>query len=151
MEQSVITTLSDITLVNLQNCPVALTSIAKIFQKISDLGVNVDMISLAPTHRAYTTISFTIDDEDLGKILKFTSALYDNHDIKTIVSSGNYKIAVYDEHMKNTPGIAAKILKAAADVNTDIRLISTSDVEISMLVTAADFEQTLESIENQIG
>lgn len=78
MEQTVITTLSDITLVNLQNCPVALNSIAKIFQKISDLGVNVDMISLAPSHGAYTTISFTIDDEDLGKILKFTSALYDN-------------------------------------------------------------------------
>ena len=63
MEQTVITTLSDITLVNLQNCPVALNSIAKIFQKISDLGVNVDMISLAPSHGAYTTISFTIDDE----------------------------------------------------------------------------------------
>ena len=44
--------------VNLQNCPVALNSIAKIFQKISDLGVNVDMISLAPSHGAYTTISF---------------------------------------------------------------------------------------------
>ena len=138
MEQTVITTLSDITLVNLQNCPVALNSIAKIFQKISDLGVNVDMISLAPSHGAYTTISFTIDDEDLGKILKFTSALYDNHDIKTIV-------------MKNTPGVAAKVLQAAAEVNTDIRLISTSDVEISMLVTAADFEQTLESIEKQMG
>ena len=151
MEQTVITTLSDITLVNLQNCPVALNSIAKIFQKISDLGVNVDMISLAPSHGAYTTISFTIDDEDLGKILKFTSALYDNHDIKTIVSSGNYKIAVHDERIKNTPGVAAKVLQAAAEVNTDIRLISTSDVEISMLVTAADFEQTLESIEKQMG
>ena len=72
--------------------------------------------------------------------------------IRTSFSSLDvYKRQVYDEHMKNTPGIAAKILTAAADVNTDIRLISTSDVEISMLVTAADFEQTLESIENQIG
>ena len=53
--------------------------------------------------------------------------------------------------MKNTPGVAAKVLQAAAEVNTDIRLISTSDVEISMLVTAADFEQTLESIEKQMG
>ena len=147
MEQTIITTLSDITLVTLQNCPAGLTSIAKIFQKICDLGVNVDMISLAPTHGAYTTISFTINDEDLGKILKFTSALYDNQDIKTIVSSGNYKISVYDERMKNTPGVAAKVLISAADVNPDIRLISTSDVEISLLVTAADFEQTLESIQ----
>ena len=150
MEQAVITTLSDITLVTLQNCPAGLASVSKIFQKISDLGVNVDMISLAPTHGAITTISFTIDDEDLGKILKFTSALYDHHDIKTIVSSGNYKIAIYDERMKNTPGVASKVLTAAAEVDTDLRLISTSDVEISLLVTAADFEQTLASIKKQI-
>lgn len=150
MEHAVITTLNDITLVTLQNCPAGLTSIAKIFQKISELGVNVDMISLAPTHGAYTTISFTINDEDLGKILKFTSALYDNHSIKTIVSGGNCKIAVYDERMKNTPGVAAKILQAAAEVETDVRLISTSDVEISLLVTSADFEQTLESIQKKV-
>ena len=145
-----ITTSNDITLITLQNCPSDLSFVANIFQKISGFGVNVDMISLAPTHGAFTSISFTIADNDLGKILVFTSDLHDNSNIKTIVSSGNCKISVYDQAMKNTPGIAAKVFAAAAKIETDIRIITTSEVDISLLVTAADFDQTLKEIENGI-
>ena len=145
-----ITTSNDITLITLQNCPSDLSFVANIFQRISGFGVNVDMISLAPTHGAFTSISFTIADNDLGKILVFTSDLHDNSNIKTIVSSGNCKISVYDQAMKNTPGIAAKVFAAAAKIETDIRIITTSEVDISLLVTAADFDQTLKEIENGI-
>ena len=37
---------------------------------------------------------------------------------------------------------------AAAEVDTDIRIITTSDVDISILVTEADFHDTLRAIEN---
>lgn len=145
-----ITTSSDITLITLQNCPSDLSFTANTFQKISSLGINVDMISLAPTHGAYTSISFTISDNDLGKILVFTSDLHDNSNIKTIVSSGNCKISVYDQGMRNTPGMAAKVFAAAAKFETDIRIITTSEVDISLLITAADFDETLHEIENGI-
>jgi aspartokinase len=145
-----ITTSNDITLITLQNCPSDLTFIANVFHKISSFGVNVDMISMAPTHGAFTSISFTISDNDLGKILSFTSDLHDNSNIKTIVSSGNCKISVYDQGMVNAPGVAAGVFSAAATVNTDIRIITTSEVDISLLVTAADFNETLHAIESSI-
>lgn len=145
-----ITTCDEITLITLQNCPSDLTFVADVFQKIAEFGVNVDMISLAPTHGAFTSISFTISDNDLGKILVFTSDLHENLNIKTIVSSGNCKISVYDQSMKNTPGVAAKVFAAAAKSEADIRIITTSEVDISLLVTAADFEGTLKEIQNGI-
>ena len=145
-----ITTSNDITLITLQNCPSDLTFIANVFHKIANFGVDVDMISLAPTHGAYTSISFTISDNDLGKILAFTSDLHDNSNIKTIVSSGNCKISVYDQGMKNFPGVAAEVFSAAATVNTDIRIITTSEIDISLLITEADFSETLHAIENTI-
>ncbi len=145
-----ITTSNDITLITLQNCPSDLTFTANVFKKISSLGVNVDMISLAPTHGAFTSISFTISDNDLGKILVFTSDLHDNSNIKTIVSSGNCKISVYDQSMRDTPGMAAKVFAAAAKIEADIRIITTSEVDISLLITAVDFDQTLHEIENGI-
>lgn len=146
----VITTTSDITLITLQNCPSDLTFTANVFRKISEFGVDVDMISLAPTQGAYTSISFTIADNDLGKILAFTSDLHDNANIKTIVSSGNCKISVYDQGMKNCPGVAAHVFAAAAKVETDIRIITTSEIDISLLVTAADFNDTLQAIESEL-
>lgn len=111
--EPVITTVNDITLITLQNCPSELSFISNLFQKIADFNVNVDMISLAPTQGAFTSVSFTISDNDLDKILAFTSNLRDTSNIKTIVSSGNCKISVYDQNMKNTPGVAAKVFAAA--------------------------------------
>ena len=71
-ENESISTTSEITLVTLLNCPVDPDFISKVFEKIADLGVNVDMISFSPNQGGSTAISFTIMDEDLGKILKFT-------------------------------------------------------------------------------
>ena len=146
-----VTTNGDITLVTLQNCPSELKFTADVFQKIGELGIDVDMISLAPAHGAYTSVSFTISDSDLDKILAFTSELHESANIKTIVSSGNSKISVYDQNMRNCPGVAAKVFEAASSVETDIRLITTSEVDISLLVTAADANDTLAAIRQHIG
>ena len=64
-----------------------------------------------------------------------------------IVSSGNSKITVSDQRMKHTPGIAAAVFAAAARVSTDVRIITTSEDEVSLLVTFADYPETLTAIE----
>ena len=150
MSTATVTSSSEITLVTLQKCPADISFLSGIFQKISELGVNIDMISLAPAHGAFTSLSFTIADDDLGRILEYTSELQERHNIKMIVSSGNCKISVYDPHMKNTSGVAAKVFAAAADVSTDVRIITTSEVEISLLVTPADFNETLDAMEKKM-
>ena len=109
---TVISTVDNITLVTLQDCPANAVSIAKVFDEISQCGINIDMISMAPTHGATTGLSFTIADEDLIGILGFTSKLKRETDIDVIVSSVNHKISVYDTAMRNTPGIAAQVFNA---------------------------------------
>ena len=137
-----VTTSSDITLITLQNCPNSISYLHGLLEQISALGINIDMISLAPAYGSTTSISFTISDNDLGKFLEFTKGK-----MKAVVSSGNSKISIYDERMRNTPGMAAKVFGAAAKANTDIRIITTSEVEIALLVTSADFNETLATIE----
>ncbi len=137
-----VTTSSDITLITLQNCPNSISYLAELLDQIAAMSINIDMISLAPAYGATTPLSFTISDNDLGKFLEFTKGK-----MKAVVSSGNSKISVYDERMRNTPGMAAKIFQAAAKANTDVRIITTSEVEIAFLVTSADFNETLEAIE----
>ena len=143
-----VTSSLSITLVTLQNCPADLSFSADVFTRIAKLGANVDMISQAPIHGSTVSISFTICDDDLGKILAFLSELRETHKVKPIISSGNCKINVYDENMKDTLGVAAKVFTAASAVHTDIRIITTSDVDISILVTEADFHDALKAIED---
>ena len=66
---------TDITLVTLQKCPSDINFLADFFKKVSSLGVDVDMISLAPAYGAYTSVSFTISDDDFDKVYRFTLEL----------------------------------------------------------------------------
>ena len=145
-----ISTVSNITLVTLQGSPATTTFIADALTRISELDINIDMISMPPNHGANAGLSFTIDDDDLIKILAFTKALKEETGIKVIVSSVNHKISVYDQAMKNTPGMAARVFNAIAASDADIRLITTSEVEISLLVTEADYDTVLDALEKTV-
>ena len=150
-DSMVISTVDDITLVTLAGFPAKVETLAKVFDTISQYDINIDVISMAPTQSAYTGLSFTIADSDLIKILSFTSALKKEKDLDVIVSSVNHKISVRDPVMKNTPGIAAQVFNAIAQTDADIRLITTSDIEISLLVTEADYDTVLAAIQKVKG
>jgi aspartate kinase len=53
--------------------------------------------------------------------------------------------------MVNAPGIAAQVFAAAASANSDIRVITTSEVDISLLVTAADYPETMKALQDKFG
>ena len=145
-----ISTVSNITLITLQGSPATTSFIADALTRISELEINIDMISMPPNHGANAGLSFTIDDDDLIKILAFTKTLKEETGIKVIVSSVNHKISVYDPAMKNTPGMAARVFNAIAASDADIRLITTSEVEISLLVTEADYDTVLAALEKTV-
>lgn len=147
MSTTVISTVSDITLVTLQSAPAKVSFISEVFDRIANKNINIDMISMAPTHGAVTGLSFTISDNDLIDVLSFTTELKRDMEINVIVSSVNHKISIYDKNMKNTPGMAAKVFAAISETDADIRLITTSEVEISLLVTEADFDTVLDRLE----
>lgn len=142
-----ITTSDNITLVTLPGFPANVSAVSEIFDDIASYGINIDMISMAPTHGAYTGLSFTISDNDLVEMLAYTAKLKASRSINVIVSSVNHKISVYDEEMRHTPGIAARVFRAIKETNADIRLITTSEVEIALLVSEADFDTVLKRLQ----
>ena len=146
--QPTITVSEGITMISMQNISSDMNIIADIFEKIAQLNIDINIISLSPVQSSKTTLSFTIKDDDLIKILEFTSKLEGN--IKPVVSSGNYIISILDENMENSPGVASKIFRACGNAGTDIRIISTSEVQLSLVVTLADFQDAYNSIEECI-
>ena len=144
-----IRTIHGITLITLQSSPANVKFIADVLDMIAERDINIDMISMAPAHSAVTSLSFTIADTDLVKVLGFASEIRKEMDIKTIISSVNHKISIHDPAMKNTPGIAAKVFKAIKSTDADIRLITTSEIEISLLVSEADFDTVLLALEKE--
>ena len=112
------------------------------------MDVDVDMISLAPVQSSKTSLSFTIVDDDLVKILSYTSGLGDS-DIRPIVSSGNCKISIDDAGMEHCPGVAAGIFSKVAAAEADIRLITTSEAQVSILVAKSDLDRVYSMLDGQ--
>ena len=141
--------IEDVTLISLHDSPADIKLIAGIFQKISDAGIDVDMISQAPPHGQNSSLSFTVKDEAFGRILEIAAELRTlNPELKISVSSGNCKISVYGNAMKGAPGVAEKVFSAGAKANVDIRMITTSEVDISLLVVKTDVENAIRAIES---
>ena len=151
-QRATITTTDGITLITMPNVPADIDFVAKIFENIASLGINVDMISLTPPQGSNIDLSFTISDDDLGKLLAYNAERRSKGEssIQPVVSSGNCQISVCDKAMETTPGMAAKVFRAAAKASADIRIITTSEVQITLLVTQADFDAVYEEIKSTL-
>lgn len=134
-----ISIIENVTLISINDSPDDFKIVAQIFEMLSNAGIDVDMISQNPPQRKTSNLSFTVNDDDLGKVFETASKLRELHpELKLAISSGNTKISIFGEGMKNCPGVAAKVFSAIADANVEVRMITTSEVDISVLVYSHD-------------
>lgn len=138
----------DVTLISFHEFPADIRTVAAVFQQIAAADIDVDMISQVPPNGTHSGLSFTVSDEDFGRTLPIVTQLRGQHPGITVsVSSGNCKISVYGPKMNGTPGVAAKVFAAAATANADLRMITTSETDISLLVVKADVDNTVKAME----
>ena len=140
----------DITFLSRSDFPADISFVAGIFHKIAETGSDVDMISQFLPNGSHSGLSFTVSDDDFGGVLETATQLRAvNRKIKISVSSGNCKISISGADMKGRPGVAARVFKAAADAGSDIRMINTSETDISLLVVKADVNATVAAIKKE--
>lgn len=136
-----------VTLIYLSETPADMCFFASLFESLSAKGINVDMISQNPPQGTTSPLSFTISDADLRGALDVISQMRELYpDLKVSVSSGNVKILVTSSEMRETPGFAAKVFQAVALCGADLRMVTTSEIDISLLATEADAPLVFEKV-----
>ena len=149
---SKITVTEDVALITFGKIPFDTALIARIFQSFADAGVNIDMISQTAPQSNTVSLSFTILGSDLVRVLETSNAMRkENAAVVPMVSSGNCKIQLYGEEMRMMCGVAGNALAALAKANIGITIITTSEVDISVLVNAAQLPDALQTLENAFG
>lgn len=145
MEQKItkISYANEITLITLSTLPGGKT-VSQILTAFAAQGINVDMISQTAPQGGSVRLSFTVSDRDLGVVLTLLGQLSGKeHNLSPEILPGNSKIAFYDAGMVNTPGVAAKVFSLLSEASIQIMLVTTSDVDISILVSAHDLGEAL--------
>ncbi len=107
---------------------------SKIFKKLSDAAVSVDMIvqNIAADGKS-TDMTFTVARADLPRALKALEKT--DIECSEIRSADNVaKVSVVGVGMISHFGVAGKMFEALASKNINIQVISTSEIKISVLI-----------------
>ena len=123
---------------------------ASIFKPLSKNSINVDMVvqNISPNGKE-TDLTFTIKSEDLNitkKIIK------DNKDIsfrKLLFEKEVSKISVIGVGMITTPGVTFKMFQTLANKKINIKVISTSEIKISVLIDKKNTKKALAALHKE--
>ena len=153
MNQKPITNLTvnrSVSLITLDSIPNKTSVLSSIFTTISEAGINIDMINQTAPYRGVVNVSFTLSDEDLAKAIivlgQFKKKI---PNLRVEVNSNNTKLSIYGEQMRNMPGVAAKLFTILSENKIDIKLVTTSEVDISCLIYEKDTTKAVEAIKKE--
>ena len=126
---------------------------AIIFGALSDAGVNVDMIvqDISEDGRTNMTYSLPIDQitraQQALNTIKGTELNYED----LVTADDVAKVSVVGIGMRSQSGVAAKMFKVLSDEGINIKVITTSEIKISVLVERKYMELAVQALHDAFG
>lgn len=118
-----------------------------IFNELAKKGINVDMILQSIGRDNTKDISFTVPGTELQNAMDALNAKKENFTAKQITSRENVaKVSVVGAGMATNPGVAAKMFEALYNANINIKMISTSEIRITVLIDEKEADRAMKYI-----
>jgi len=119
----------------------------QLFRLLSNAKINVDIILQSSGCGVRKDIVFTIPRADQEKTLVSLEEHKDALGYERIaVDQDVAKVSIVGAGMASTPGVAARMFEALADAKININMISTSEINISVLVAADQADRAMNVI-----
>jgi aspartate kinase len=125
---------------------------SRIFQRLAQAGVTVDMIIQSQRGATTNDIAFTVPKSSLQTaqlILRQAAADLNCGAIK--VAPQIAKVSIVGAGMEYSPGVAAKMFTALAEAKINIEMISTSEIKVSCVVAESQGLLALQSVHDSFG
>lgn len=135
---------SRIAVVGLQDAP----GIAfKIFNKLAQLNINVDIILQSVGRSGTKDITFTVPLEQGKHAVEALESIRDSLNYSEIsIDETVAKVSIVGAGMESHPGVAAKMFEALYDSGINIQMISTSEIKISVLIDAEAADKAVKAV-----
>lgn len=119
-------------------------SLAEHLNVFAKAGIVVDMICQSAPRGDSVDFSFTTSYDNFAAVMKAIPAAAKAN--PPLISGGYSKINLFGEEMVTSCGVAARALAALAEAGVEIALITTSDLDISLLVRQQDEDAALNAL-----
>ncbi len=119
----------------------------KLFNALAKQNINIDMILQSIGRHGKKDISFTCtdDDADLAKQIIEDLMEFESIDVDKDVA----KVSIVGAGMQTNAGVAAKMFEALYDANINIRMISTSEIRVTVLINEKNTERAMNAIHDK--
>jgi len=125
---------------------------AKVFSPVSEAGIIIDMIIQNMRSGGQTDLTFTVPETDFKQAMAIAEQVAKEIGAEEVLGDQNIaKVSVIGVGMKNHSGVAAKMFATLASENINIRLISTSEIRISCVVTEKYAELAVRVLHSAFG
>ena len=124
----------------------------KLFSLIAKSKINVDMILQSVGRDGTKDISFTIPRGDVREALDILEDNKNRITAQKIECEENIaKVSVVGAGMASNPGVAAKMFEALYNVGINIKMISTSEIRVSVIVDSKDADKAMQAAHDSFG
>ena len=117
----------------------------KLFNSLAKHNINIDMILQSVGRHGTKDISFTTNEDsadEAAKIISENFSEYESLDVNKEVA----KVSIVGAGMQTNAGVAAKMFEALYDENINIRMISTSEIRVTVLINEKNLERAMNAI-----
>ncbi len=119
----------------------------KIFNKLAQYKVNVDMILQSIGRDGTKDISFTVPREQSDTAIESIKSLKSTIQFADVTTDNSVtKISIVGAGMESHPGVAAKMFEALYDADINIRMITTSEIRISVLIDENKTDKAVQTV-----
>ena len=123
----------------------------KLFNHLARHNINVDIILQSVGRDGTKDISFTVAEDVVEEAVEIlerhrkTSLKCESISIEKNVA----KVSVVGAGMMSNAGVAAKMFEALYDEGVNIKMISTSEIRVTVLINDADVDQAMNSVHDK--
>lgn len=124
----------------------------RLFDALAKANVNVDMILQSVGRENSKDISFTVDGnygDDAIKVIEENQARLGYQKIE--LEKDVCKVSVVGAGMMSNPGVAAKMFECLYNEHINIKMISTSEIRVTVLIDASEAEKAANAIHEIFG
>ena len=126
---------------------------AGVFGPLAEASVNVDMIVQNVSEDGKTTdLTFTVGQADLNLAVEVLETRKDKIGFHKIIADAKLvKISIVGVGMRSHPGVAQTMFNALAKKGINIKVISTSEIKVSVLIDEEYTELALKALHSAYG
>src|SRR5690606_6562758 len=127
-------------------------SLANIFTKLAEHHIDVDIIVQSITDEFPPSVSFSIKEESLEETKRVLNEFQE--DIR--FSAANYevglsRVSIVGSGMVSNPGVAAQMFDILRVQGIPVKMVSTSEIKISVVVPETDMQSAANALHDAFG